>query len=74
MQTEALFWAGKAKFDSRIGVVLRGKEGGKIKKRVERQSLGPTMRKEDEKTKGGLGVAGVGGKDGRRRCLRASCG
>ena len=26
MQTEALFWAGKAKFDSRIGVVRGGRE------------------------------------------------
>lgn len=45
-----------------------------MEKRAERQSLGPTMREGDEKTKGGLGVAGVGGKDGRRRCLCASCG
>jgi len=47
MQTEALFWAGKAKFDSRIGAVLRGGGGGKGGRKtgqeVETRSLAPTM-------------------------------
>ena len=37
MQTEALFWAGKAKFDSRIGEVRDGKRWGEKTKDEEKE-------------------------------------
>ena len=58
MQTEALFWAGKAKFDSRIGEVLRGgggKSGRKTGQEEETRSLAPTMTN-------GVGTTRTGGE------------
>ena len=71
MQTEALFWAGKAKFDSRIGEVRGGERWGE-KKRI-RGRKGDRWRVYDEDKRGleekGEWAVVVGCRDGRRRCF-----
>ena len=73
MQTEALFWAGKAKFDSRIGAVLGGEGGGKSGRKWS--GRGNAIAGADDDERGRNDEDGRGGgcrsKGGRRRrsCL-----